>query len=69
MESSHYRPLVLDGSTVGKDGRAYRQGDGLCLEPEVYPDSPNQADLPSATLLPGDTYRNTMVLRFSTTGT
>jgi aldose 1-epimerase len=61
-----YSGNFLDGTTVGKTGRVYRQGDGLCLEPQVFPDAPNQPDFPSARLDPGETYVNTMVLRFST---
>lgn len=61
-----YSGNFLDGTTVGKYGRVYRQGDGLCLEPQVFPDSPNRPDFPSARLDPGDTYMNRMVFRFST---
>jgi len=62
-----YSGNFLDGTTVGKSGRVYRQGDALCLEPQVYPDSPNQPDFPSARLDPGETYTNAMVFRFTTT--
>lgn len=61
-----YSGNFLDGTTVGKGGRIYRQGDALCLEPQVFPDAPNHADFPSARLDPGDTYVNRMVLRFPT---
>lgn len=60
-----YSGNFLDATSVGKTGRVYRQGDGLCLEPQVFPDSPNRGDFPSARLNPGATYVNTMVLRFS----
>lgn len=72
MEMSATAPSVqfysgnfLDGTVTGKNGRIYRQGDGLAFEPQVYPDSPNRPDFPSARLDPGQTYVNTMVLRFS----
>ncbi len=61
-----YSGNFLDGTTVGRGGRVYRQSDGLCLEPQVYPDSPNQPAFPTARLDPGQTYANVMVLRFST---
>ena len=61
-----YSGNFLDGSITGKSGRVYRQRDALCLEPQVYPDAPNKPDFPSARLDPGKTYRNAMVLRFST---
>jgi aldose 1-epimerase len=60
-----YSGNFLDATSVGKTGRVYRQGDGLCLEPQVFPDSPNRGEFPSARLNPGATYVNTMVLRFS----
>ena len=60
-----YSGNFLDGTVTGKGGRIYRQGDGLCFEPQVFPDSPNQPSFPAARLNPGETYSNTMVLRFS----
>lgn len=61
-----YSGNFLDGTTLGKTGRIYRQGDALCLEPQVFPDAPNRPDFPSSRLNPGQTYANTMVFRFST---
>jgi len=61
-----YSGNFLNGSVTGKSGRVYRQGDALCLEPQVFPDAPNKPAFPTARLDPGDTYTNTMVLRFST---
>ena len=60
-----YSGNFLDATAIGKGGQMYRQGDGLCFEPQVFPDSPNQESFPSSRLDPGQTYRNTMVLRFS----
>jgi aldose 1-epimerase len=60
-----YSGNFLDGTSVGKHGQIYRQGDGLCLEPQVFPDSPNRPDFPSARLDPGQEYVNTMIFRFS----
>lgn len=61
-----YSGNFLDGTTVGKGERLYRQGDALCLEPQNYPDAPNQPGFPEATLEPGETYSNKMVFRFGT---
>lgn len=61
-----YSGNFLDGTSVGKSGHIYRQGDALCLEPQVFPDAPNQKSFPSARLDPGQTYANSMILRFST---
>jgi aldose 1-epimerase len=63
-----YSGNFLDGSLVGKSGRAYRQGDGLCLEPQTFPDAPNRPDFPSPRLDPGETYRNIMVFRLAIAG-
>jgi len=62
-----YSGNFLDGTSVGKSGRVYRQSDAFCLEPQVFPDAPNRPEFPSARLDPGETYRNTIVLRFATT--
>jgi aldose 1-epimerase len=59
-----YSGNFLDGTVVGKGRRAYRQGDALCLEPQFFPDSPNQPDFPSPRLDPGETYVNKIALRF-----
>jgi aldose 1-epimerase len=60
-----YSGNFLDGSVTGKYGRVYRQYDALCLEPQVYPDTPNRPDYPPARLDPARTYRHTSVYRFS----
>ncbi|MGJ4884967.1 MULTISPECIES: aldose epimerase family protein [unclassified Bradyrhizobium] len=62
-----YSGNYLDGTVTGK-GRVYRQSDALCLEPQVWPDSPNRPDFPSARLAPDDVYKHETVYRFSTAG-
>ncbi|MBL8270171.1 MAG: galactose mutarotase [Steroidobacter sp.] len=59
-----YSGNFLDGSVIGKSGRAYRQGDALVLEPQLFPDTPNQPQFGSARLDPGASYRNVIVYRF-----
>ena len=59
-----YSGNFLDGTSVGKSGHLYRQGDALCLEPGVFPDTPNHPDFPTARLDPGATYVNQIVYRF-----
>ncbi|MDP4005673.1 aldose epimerase family protein [Methylobacterium sp. NEAU K] len=61
-----YAGNFLDGTAVGKSGLAYRQSDALALEPELFPDTPNQPAFGSARLDPGATYRNVIAYRFST---
>ena len=48
----------LTGSLVGIGGGTYRQGDGICLETQHFPDAPNQPEFPSVVLRPGETYRS-----------
>ncbi|MFE6283709.1 aldose epimerase family protein [Streptomyces sp. NPDC057877] len=60
-----YSGNFLDGSLVGTGGTVYRQGDGLCLETQHFPDSPNKPHFPSTVLRPGQTYRTTTVHSFS----
>ncbi|GAA4106102.1 aldose epimerase family protein [Actinomadura miaoliensis] len=61
-----YSGNFLTGRLVGTGGRAYRQGDGFCLETQHFPDSPNQPRFPSTVLRPGQTYDTTTVYSFST---
>jgi aldose 1-epimerase len=60
-----YSGNFLDGTVAGKHGHLYRQGDGVCLEPQGFPDAPNHGGFPSTRLDPGSAYRNSMVFRFS----
>ncbi|CAM5551664.1 aldose epimerase family protein [Streptomyces pilosus] len=59
-----YSGNFLDGTLVGSGGRVYRQGDGLCLETQHFPDAPNRPSFPSTVLRPGETYRTTTVHSF-----
>ena len=60
-----YSGNVLDGSLPGSGGRAIRQGDGVCLETQHFPDAPNRPDFPPTVLRPGETYAGTTVHRFT----
>jgi aldose 1-epimerase len=48
----------------GKGGRLYGRRDALCLEPQHFPDSPNQPHFPSTVLRPGERYTGRIVYRF-----
>ena len=61
-----YSGNFLDGTSSGKAGRIYREGDAIVMEPQVFPDSPNQTGFPSAELSPGQTYQNVMTYRLTT---
>jgi len=58
-----YTGNFLDGSITGKGGWVYQKRNGLCFEPQHYPDSPNHPQFPSAELKPGETYQNTILYR------
>lgn len=60
-----YAGNFLDASWVGKSGKLYRQGDGIALEPQHFPDAPNKRQFAPVRLDPGQTYRNVMVFKVS----
>ena len=60
-----YTGNFLDGTITGKGGWTYAFRNGFCMEPQHYPDSPNQPQFPSTALFPGETYKNTIIYRFS----
>jgi aldose 1-epimerase len=59
-----YSGNFLDGTVVGKGGKAYQKHYGFCLETQHFPDSPNHPNFPSTTLEPGRTYRTVTVHKF-----
>ena len=61
-----YSGNFLDGSHVGTGGRAYRQGDGLALETQHFPDSPNHPAFPSTVLRPGQVFASSTIWQFHT---
>jgi aldose 1-epimerase len=60
-----YGGNFLDGSIVGKEGKAYEFRTAFCLETQHFPDSPNQPNFPSTRLDPGEEYYSICVYRFS----
>ena len=58
-----YSGNFLDGTAAGRGGAALRQSDGLCLETQHLPDSPNRPDFPSTVLRPGEQYATRTVFR------
>ena len=61
-----YTGNFLDGSIIGKGGKAYPRRSGFCLETQHFPDSPNQPAFPSTVLEPGREYRSSTVWKFVT---
>ncbi len=61
-----YTGNFLDGTLIGKGGHLYRMGDGIALEPQKFPDAPNQPAFVSGRVEPGKPYHHRMILQFST---
>jgi aldose 1-epimerase len=59
-----YSGNFLDGSLVGPNGPFPRRS-GLCLEPQHFPNAPNQPRFPSTILRPGEAYRSRTEFRLS----
>jgi aldose 1-epimerase len=59
----------LDGSSPSAGGGLHRQGDGVALEVQLFPDTPHHPEWPTAVLRPGETYRAAVEWRFGTTTT
>ncbi|WP_427967901.1 aldose epimerase family protein [Altererythrobacter sp.] len=60
-----YTGNFLDGTVLGKGQSIYRMGDGIALEPQKFPDTPNQPAFGSARVEPGKPYSHTMIYRVS----
>lgn len=55
----------LGGSPLNPEGRSYNDYDGIAIECQRFPDSPNNPHFPSVVLRPGEEYRQTIAFRFS----
>ena len=60
-----YTGNFLDGTLMGKNRHVYRMGDGIALEPQLFPDTPNQPAFGSARVDPAKPYHHRMVYRLS----
>lgn len=60
-----YSGNFFDATIKGKNGQLYRMGDAIVMEPQLFPDAPNQPNFPSARLEPGQTYHNVIVYKLS----
>lgn len=55
----------LNVPVTGTHGRRFDVRTGLALEPQIFPDTPNQPDFGSAVLRPGEVYRQITQYRLS----
>jgi len=72
LELSTTQPAVqvytsnnLNGAAVSGAGTTLRATDGIALETQHYPDSPNKPDFPTTELKPGQTYSETTLMHFT----
>jgi aldose 1-epimerase len=61
-----YTANYFDGSLAGKGGVCYTRQSALCLETQNFPDTPNKPHFPSCVLRPNETYKHTLIHKFST---
>lgn len=59
-----YTANFFDGSMIGRMNQPYLQYGAFALEPQHFPDSPNQPAFPSTELRPGETYSSRILYQF-----
>jgi aldose 1-epimerase len=60
-----YSSNNFNGGNVSAAGTTFRATDGIALETQHYPDSPNKPNFPSTLLRPGETYNSATVMHFT----
>ena len=53
------------GGCKGKNGHIYDDYNGIALEAQHFPDSPNEPEYPSTLLKPGETFQEAIIFAFS----
>lgn len=61
-----YSGNFLDGSDIGKNGTPYNHRSAFCLEPQHYPDSPNNPHFPSTNLEKNTFFHSKSLYKLST---
>jgi len=59
-----YTSNFLNQSFSGSGEMRFKKYNGICLEPEEFPNAPNEPSFPSPILNPGETYHHTISFRF-----
>ena len=59
-----YTANWLSGNDSGYSGRPYLAREAFCLEPQHFPNSPNEPDFPRTALFPGERYESRTVFKF-----
>jgi len=60
-----YSGNYFDGTVTGRGGKVYNYRCAMAIEPQHFPDSPNQPKFPNTILRPGETYKSQTVYKFS----
>ena len=60
-----YSGNFFDGKSTGKYGKPLLIHESFALETQMFPDSPNQPNFPSAVLRPDEEYHHTCIYKFS----
>ena len=55
----------LTGSPMGRDGKVYEDYDGVSLECQAFPNSPNVPSFPNTVVRPGEEYKELIQFKFS----
>lgn len=55
----------LSGCPLNKSGKSYNDYDGVAIEMQGFPDSPNKKNFPSQRLNPGEEYKETIKFAFT----
>ncbi len=60
-----YTSNGFDGSFTGKNKITYNKFQGLCLEAQQFPDSPNHVNFTNSMLKPGETYQQKTIYKIN----
>lgn len=59
-----YSGNFLSASLPGKQGMEMMKYGGVCLEPQFFPDAPNQPEFPDTTIMPGKQFHHEICYQF-----
>lgn len=60
-----YSGNFLGSEYPGLEGKPYSRRQAFCLEPEFFPDSPNQSGFPNCMVKGGEAFEETLIFQFS----
>ncbi len=61
-----YTGNYLDGIGINKQGKEHRNREGVAMECQLFPDTPNHPQFPTAVLNPDESYEARTIYRFGT---